>query len=218
MLWGALCRKLFGILATSGQGCETLVVWIYVKTHTPKCQMLAFTFIALMYIHIYCMHKQSHCQNSNSPCNCLSCVCLMDNYMFALPDTHTESNGADEKTYDSLYHCCFSFTLIQNRHTLRNTNRHTHNRPLIQNTSRTNRKRVQLPARNPRQNGLHGRWSESSSNRPNLILLPRWSHTHKLTKYMCAHKYGLSCLFNKLPKPVMAYYWVTCRETQFKVT
>lgn len=30
--------------------------------------------------------------------------------------------------------------------------------------------------------------------------------THKLTKYTCAHKYGLSCLFNKLPKPPMADY------------
>lgn len=60
--------------------------------------------------------------------------------------THTASNSAHHKGSDSLYRCCFYFTLIQNRHTLRNTNRctqaHTHNL-LIQNTSRTNRKQFQ---------------------------------------------------------------------------
>lgn len=139
--------------------------------------------------------------------------------MSAPPDTHTESNCAHQKTSDSLYHCCFYFILIQNRHTLRNTNRcththkhkYTHTHPqstsdpkYLQNKQKTipgfffsSLSELSRQPETPGGMGYMAERGESNSNRPNLILEPHKTHTDRThtrtcthTKYIRAHKYG----------------------------
>lgn len=117
----------FGCMTTGGQECETFIVFIHMKADTKIPITLACMHIHSTHVHIYVYTQTDTCTHaSTSRCtakyliphaNCLPRVCLMDIYVSALSDTHTESNSAHQKTSDSLYHRCFYFTLIQNRHT-----------------------------------------------------------------------------------------------------
>lgn len=153
--------------------------------------MLGCTSVAHTNRHVYIREREL-------PNICSPCGCLMDIYMAAPPDT-VQSNRAHQETSDSLYHRCFYFTLIQNKHTWRSTNRCTqaHTQSTsdpepTQNSSRhfsrlSEREGALPPARNSRQNGYKAEWSESNSNRTNLILQPHVKHTRTHL-----HKYSIS--------------------------
>lgn len=99
--------------------------------------------------------------------NCLSCGCLTDIYVSALPDAQCSPTEHIRK-HLTLFIAAASISHRSKINTLGGTqtdaHRRTHNLPLIQNTARANTKQFQAffmrappPARNSRQKGLHGR-------------------------------------------------------------
>ena len=180
-------------------------IYTYVHIHT---YIHTYTHICI-YTHTYKhtnIHVDAHAQaialpNIYFP---MQTVCPMSALRTltpsALSDTHihTESNGTHHRTSDSLYRHCFYFTLIQNRHTWRNTNRCTHTIYLwskIPPEQTQNNSRHRELSRQPETAGRVGykaEWSESNSNKSKLILqLHTRSHTHTHT-YIHTHRHTYS--------------------------
>lgn len=134
-------------------------------------------------MHIRSTHKQTRVHMRARAAKYLLALWLPYGHLYDCTARHTvQSNRAHQETSDSLYHRCFYFTLIQNKHTWRSTNRCTqaHTQSTsdpepTQNSSRhfsrlSEREGALPPARNSRQNGYMAEWSESNSNRTSLIL------------------------------------------------
>lgn len=103
-----------------------LCLYSYEKYQMHMLECTSIAHIVHTNRHVYTrMCKPLHCQISNSPCK-LFALWLPYGHLYVCTARHTvQSNRAHQETSDSLYHCCFYFTLIQNKHTWRNTNRCT---------------------------------------------------------------------------------------------
>lgn len=202
----------FGYLTTGGRRCETLIFFIHMKTHTtiPNAHAcmhshsirvnLHFSIHINRHVHT-CSHKVLHWQIPNSSCKLFPLFLPYGHlYVCAARHTHTQSNSTHQKTSDSLYHHCFYFALIQNRHTWRNTNRCT--QAHTQSTNLWSK----IPPKQTQNNSWHffslsessaasqkhqTEWSESNRNRPNPILQPHWTHKHA---HKDMHVYWISFL------------------------
>lgn len=147
------------------------------------------------------VHKQSHTAKKIliRHANCLPCVCLMD-ILCLRCQTHMESNSAHQKTSDSLYRRSFHFTLIQNRHTWRSTNRctqaytqSTSDPKYLQNKQRKNSRHFFSPlpqrestAASHRHQTEQFTW-QNGSNGPNLLSQLQWARTHTHTHAQCVN-------------------------------
>lgn len=149
--------------------------------------------------------------------NCLPRLCLTD-ILCLHCQTHMESNRKHLILFITAASISHRSKIDILEETQTDAHKHTHNLPLIQNTSRTNRKIPSIfffslresTSRQPQtasRTGYMAAWKKSHSNGPNLLLQlqrSRHTHVHAFPRCMRAHKSEHSCQFNMVLKALMA--------------